>query len=287
MKYGEIDRARWDATIAASANRLAYACSWFLDAVSPQWEALVGDDYAFVMPLPVKKKFGIKYIVLPRWTQQLGIFSAQPVTTEIIKAFLRKIPYLSYGLNLNYGNVFGEVRPNSVIDLSKDYGTLRQAFDTNTKRNIAKAQKQNLTIQTIDIERFTQFWSGENKKMPLEMHQKLPLLCAAAERRGCGMIRGVFSADNQLIAALFTIEIFDRIIYLTPVSNAEGKQKSAMFFLIDWLLQRHAGSGKLFDCEGSQIPGVARFYAGFGAQPQNYFSIHRCRPQWLINLLHR
>lgn len=287
MKYGEIDRARWDATIAASANRLAYACSWFLDAVSSQWEALVGDDYAFVMPLPVKKKFGIKYIVLPRWTQQLGIFSEQPVTTEIIKAFLRKIPYLSYGLNLNYGNVFGDVRPNSVIDLSKDYGTLRQAFDANTKRNIAKAQKQNLTIQTIDIEQFTQFWSGENKKMPLELHQKLPLLCTAAERRGCGMIRGVFSADNQLIAALFTIEIFDRIIYLTPVSNAEGKQKSAMFFLIDWLLQRHASSGKLFDCEGSQIPGVARFYAGFGAQPQNYFSIHRCRPQWLINLLHR
>ena len=287
MKYGEIDRARWDATIAASANRLAYACSWFLDAVSPQWEALVGDDYAFVMPLPVKKKFGIKYIVLPRWTQQLGIFSAQPVTTEIIKAFLRKIPYLSYGLNLNYANVFGEVRPNSVIDLSKDYGTLRQAFDTNTKRNIAKAQKQNLTIQTIDIEQFTQFWSGENKKMPLELHQKLPLLCAAAEQHGCGKIRGVFSADNQLIAALFTIEIFDRVIYLTPVSNAEGKQKSAMFFLIDWLLQCHANSGKLFDCEGSQIPGVARFYAGFGAQPQNYFSIHRCRPQWLINLLHR
>ncbi len=287
MKYGEIDRARWDATIAASANRLAYACSWFLDAVSSQWEALVGDDYAFVMPLPVKKKFGIKYIVLPRWTQQLGIFSEQPVTTEIIKAFLRKIPYLSYGLNLNYGNVFGDVRPNSVIDLSKDYGTLRQAFDANTKRNIAKAQKQNLTIQTIDIERFTQFWSGENKKMPLELHQKLPLLCTAAERRGCGMIRGVFSADNQLIAALFTIEIFDRIIYLTPVSSAEGKQKSAMFFLIDWLLQQHASSGKLFDCEGSQIPGVARFYAGFGAQPQNYFSIHRCRPQWLINLLHR
>ncbi len=287
MKYGEIDRARWDATIAASANRLAYACSWFLDAVSPQWEALVGDDYAFVMPLPVKQKFGIKYVVLPRWTQQLGIFSVQPITTEIIKAFLRKIPYLSYGFNLNYGNVFGEVRPNSVIDLSKDYGTLRQAFDTNTKRNIAKAQKQNLTIQTIDIEQFTQFWSGENKKMPLEMHQKLPLLCAAAEQHGCGKVRGVFSADNQLIAALFTIEIFDRIIYLTPVSNAEGKQKSAMFFLIDWLLQHHVGSGKLFDCEGSQIPGVARFYAGFGAQPQNYFSVHRCRPQWLIKLLHR
>ncbi len=287
MKYGEIDRARWDATIAASANRLPYACSWFLDAVSPQWEALVGDDYAFVMPLPVKQKFGVKYIVLPRWTQQLGIFSAQPVTTEIIKAFLRKIPYLSYGLNLNYGNVFGEVCPNSVIDLSRDYDTLRQAFDANTKRNITKAQKQNLTIQTIDIEQFTRFWSDENKKMPLEQHQKLPTLCAAAMQHNCGKIRGVFSAENQLIAALFTIEIFDRIIYLAPVSNAEGKQKSAMFFLIDWLLQRHATSGKLFDCEGSRIPGVARFYAGFGAQPQNYFSIHRCRPQWLIKLLHR
>ena len=266
---------------------MPYACAWFLDAVSPQWEALVGDDYAFVMPLPVKQKFGVKYVIQPRWTQQLGIFSAQPITPEIVKAFLAKIPYLSYDFNLNYANIFGEIRPNSVIDLHHDYATLRQAYDSNTKRNIAKAQWHNLSIKPIDIEQFVQFWSAENRQMPLEQHQKLPLLCAAATKHGCGKIRGVFSAENQLIAALFTIEIFDRIVYLTPVSNAEGKQKSAMFLLVDWLLQHHATSGQLFDCEGSRIPGVARFYAGFGAQPQNYFSVHRCRPQWLIKLIHR
>lgn len=200
---------------------------------------------------------------------------------------MAKIPYLSYDFNLNYANIFGEIRPNSVIDLHHDYNTLRQAYDSNTKRNIAKAKRHNLSIKPIDIEQFVQFWSAENRQMPLELHQKLTLLCAAAAKHGCGKIRGVFSAENQLIAALFTIEIFDRIVYLTPVSNAEGKQKSAMFLLVDRLLQHQATSGKLFDCEGSRIPGVARFYAGFGAQPQNYFTVHRCRPQWLIKLLHR
>lgn len=285
LTYNEIDRTRWDATIATSTNSLPYAYSWYLDAVSPQWEALVSNNYEFVMPLPVKRKFGVKYVIQPRWVQQLGVFSAQPITKEIVKSFLAKIPYLSYDFNINYANNFGEPKPNSLIDLSVDYATLKLAFSDNTKRNITKAKKHKLLIQPIEIKDFVKIWSQENGDMPYELHTKLPLLCHAAKTNNVGGFYGVFSAKNQLIAALFTIETEDRIIYLAPVSNAEGKQKSAMFLLIDFLLQKYAESGKIFDCEGSQIPGVARFYAGFGAQLQTYFRVSRCRPQWLVKLL--
>ena len=95
LTYNEIDRTRWDATIATSTNSLPYAYSWYLDAVSPQWEALASNNYEFVMPLPVKRKFGVKYVIQPRWVQQLGVFSAQPITKEIVKSFSIRYQRLS------------------------------------------------------------------------------------------------------------------------------------------------------------------------------------------------
>ena len=104
LRHNEIDRTRWDATIAQSLCDLPYAYSWYLDVVCPMWEALATEDYAYVMPLPLKKKWGISYLIHPIWVQQLGVFSAQEVTSEIFESFRRRIPYLMYDFNVNYLN---------------------------------------------------------------------------------------------------------------------------------------------------------------------------------------
>jgi hypothetical protein len=62
--------------IARSFNGIVYAYSWYLDIVSPGWDALVKDDYKSVMPLTWRKKYGIKYLYQPFFTQQLGVFSS-------------------------------------------------------------------------------------------------------------------------------------------------------------------------------------------------------------------
>ena len=54
LKHTEIDKERWDAAIGVALNALPYAYSWYLNAVSPGWEALVSEDCDYVMPLPVK-----------------------------------------------------------------------------------------------------------------------------------------------------------------------------------------------------------------------------------------
>jgi hypothetical protein len=38
------------------------------------WEALVADDYEYVMPLRYKTKYAIPYLVQPILTQQLAFF---------------------------------------------------------------------------------------------------------------------------------------------------------------------------------------------------------------------
>lgn len=43
-----------------------------------------------------------------------------------------------------------------------------------------------------------------------------------------------------------------------------------MFLLIDEFIKQYASRNMILDFEGSNIEGVARFYAGFGAKPFNY-----------------
>ena len=56
LEHSEIDKAKWDLNINQALNKLPYAFSWYLDVVSPNWHALVSDDYNFVFALTWRKK---------------------------------------------------------------------------------------------------------------------------------------------------------------------------------------------------------------------------------------
>ena len=85
-----LDYEKWDKCIIGSVNGNFYAKSWYLDIVSPNWKALIQDDYKAVFPLPIKKRLGISYISQPLFTQQLGIFSSE--CGKNFEEFLSQIP---------------------------------------------------------------------------------------------------------------------------------------------------------------------------------------------------
>jgi hypothetical protein len=85
-----------------------------------------------------------------------------------------------------------------------------------------------------------------------------------------GVATAVTDESNEILAALFYLIGRKHIIYLNAVSSPAGKEKHAMTLLIDHILKQLAGSDKIFDFEGSMIPGVARYYKGFGAVEVQY-----------------
>ena len=84
----EIDKQKWDEVITRSPAETLYPYSWYLDAAAENWSALVMDDYRFIMPLIWKRKYGIRYIYQPYYTQQLGIFSQENVDPKVTGAML-------------------------------------------------------------------------------------------------------------------------------------------------------------------------------------------------------
>ncbi len=285
LTHQEIDINLWDDVISNSFNHLFYAFSWYLDAVSPEWEALVSDNYTFIMPLPVKRKFKIPYLVQPVMTQQLGVFSMYPIDEAILNEFIQKIPYPSYELNLNEKNEIPKIecRPNFLLSLEKSYLELKRQFSSNTLRNLEKSHKSDLNINFDESESvFLDFYLKTDKNYSSLNKEILTELISKGISHQMLKIYSAYNSQNEILASVCILISKHRITYLLPVSNAEGKRKSAMFLIVDRIIQEFSNKNYILDFEGSQIDGVARFYKGFGATNHPYFVIRKWRPSFLI-----
>jgi len=254
--------------------------------VSPHWDALISKDYEYIMPLPVKYKYGLPYLVQPILTQQLGIFSKHTIDENLVQQFIKDLPSFSYELNLNEQNFNSSAvaYPNFILNLNQPYEQIAAQYSKNTKRNIEKSLKLDLKVKTrLELDDFLTFYYSVNKNYISAQQQIVKKLIEKGIAENAMTLYGVYSAESELIAALCILYSARRITYLLPISNHEGKVSSAMFLLIDKIIRKEALNNVIFDFEGSRIEGIARFYKGFGATDHPYFVLKRFRPSFLIS----
>lgn len=286
-KHTEIDKKKWDNAIDQSVNGLIYAYSWYLDIVSPGWEALVEDDYATVMPLTRNKKYGVEYIYPPYFAQQLGVFSKEMISKQKVESFLNAIPahYKFIEANLNTRNTFElygfKLKKNTNIELalSPSYEALRKKFSEDTQRNIKKTAKHAVKLQKgIAPEELIRIFRKNIGKKIDNLEDKnykvLLNLINTCIQKGFAEVWGALS-DGKLCAGVVWLTKGDRSIFLFSATDATAKKAGAMFFLIDRFIQENAGKNMILDFEGSNLPGLARFYKGFGSEELVYLQIRQ------------
>ncbi len=283
LKHESIDSGKWNNCIERASNSRIYANDWHLDRTAVIWDALVLGDYEFVMPLPIRKKWGISYIYQPLFSQQLGIYPSPPkkISTLFYKKLFEKIRYADIHLNsFNVSDGAEEQisfipRKNYLLELNQDYKTLSNHYTKNTRRNISKARKNNLSL-IVGI-RLEDYMAFKQKNLVASVSkkdlEKLKSLIAFGQYKGFGEIYGVYSPDNKLCAAVYFCRWKERVIYLNSVADGLGKELGATYFLVDNFIQANAEKNMVLDFEGSMVPGVARFYRGFGAAPEMYFRL--------------
>lgn len=294
----DIDRVKWDRCIAESPFGIAYAYSWYLDRICGKWDALILNDYQFVMPLVNNTKYGIGYIYQPFFTQQLGVFSSLPFESEIVNQFLSATPkqFRLTDMNLNLGNTLKtehySAKHNTTyhLNLNPDISEIRAAYNSNTRRNIQKAIQNKVSISQIsDISLFVKFTAKNLKEKSPEIKSRhylaLQNVINYTLKNELGEIYVARNAENTLLASVFFVQTNQTSIYLAASSNQEGIEKSAMFLLIDTFIQNHAKNNLILDFEGSNISGIARFYSGFGGVPKTYISIHQNHLPKLLRIL--
>ena len=297
LKHNEIDKRKWDDCVRFSVNGIIYAYSWYLDVVCPDWEALVEGDYERILPLTWRKKNKIFYLFQPVFSQQLGVFSRSFLSDEIVDKFLNAIPskFKLIEINLNTYNKTNNTefkrfqQITHELDLIDSYKNIFAKYSTNTKRNIKKAIKSNITIsQNVRPEEIIKIFR-ENRGKDINVlkdsdYQVLSRLMYLCLFKSCGNAYGAYTEQNELCAGAFFIQSNKKAIFLFSGVNRLARESGAMSLLIDSFIKNNSQTALTLDFEGSMDKNLARFYKSFGSTKCNYLHIKRNSLPFFVKL---
>jgi hypothetical protein len=291
-RHSEINKDKWDQCIENDPNGLIYATSFYLDCMAMEWDALVVNNYEWVMPLPVRKKMGISYIFQPPMTPVLGIFGKN-VSPGLTQSLLEAIPpfYKLWDISLNHFNpvppgagykIFP--RNNFILDFSVGYEAIQQQYHSNTLRNISKAEKSGCLIKKdtsiealiaiceVEFPHFTKVEKGLfNKVSGAYTHYEKD-----------ATLLGVTNDKGELLSAALFLYYNGRATYWLVGNKPGSRNYGSSTCLVDYFIKQNAGKKLILDFEGSDDPGVAQFYERFGAKPEPYCTIFNNRLPFYI-----
>lgn len=295
-KNNEIDREQWDNCIRNTPGAKPYAYSWYLDIMSPGWQALVDDDYDSVFPLPGSTRFGIQYIATPVFLQQLGCFSPEKPYDERIGEFLEFMPAFFKLIDLCIkekidipGYKITE-KVNFELDLSKPYETIYSNFSKHCKRNIESSVRKSPELTTditpdelIDL--FIQNKGKEINGIKPRDYQRLKNLMSFCIINKKGRLIGVREGRKRLIFGIFLVEIRGHKTILFVVNTPKSRERRIGYFTVNELIRNHSSSRTILDFAGSSIPSIVSFFESFGSISVPYYRIYRNTLLWPLRLL--
>lgn len=278
IKRKDLDLEKYNYCIENSLQSRVYALSWYLDVVANNWDVLVLNDYEVVMPIPWKRKYGIKYVTQPHFCQQLGIFSISEISGETQKAFLKSIPkkFLKVSLNLNASNFIlsdATKRINYIFKLNTSYNNLFNKFSRTRKQRVRFGFKHNLEIKTVSIKTLITIQSN-NYNYKGFSKEVLVKLTNYVIQQNKGQLFGVYKEDELLGGGLFVIDT-KRVVYLFSSFNEKGRKYQAASFLINFIIEKYQQTNTILDFEGGNLPNIATFFKSFGAEKESYSVFNR------------
>ena len=287
LPHHEIDKAQWDALIEKSGQGQVYALSWYLDVVAPGWEAVAALDeagkYKTVMPVPWRKKLGIRYVQQPFFCQQLGIYTLDDrIPDSLYQRFLtevqRRFRYVA-GYQFNQDNQLPsqlqhEQTYTLCLDLSKPYQRLKQHYTRDRKLNLKRALRAGLTLrQHDDLEPLIHFFRSETAGkiyggVSEEAYSLLRQLYEQAQKRGLAQLYYTEDAEGLKNSGCLFWVWQNRIVYIFNAAAAHGRRQNGRTLILDHIIQKYAAQEFILDFESpdDKEPDIVSFYRSFGAQ---------------------
>ncbi len=273
IKRSQLHISKYDSCIRQAYNSRIYAYSWYLDTVATHWGALVLNDYEAVMPLPWRRKFGIPYIYIPAWTQQLGIFSSEKLSEKSLLEFIKSIPFRFLKRSIFFNDKNGISipntiwRPNYVLSLKNPYDSIYQNFSKNRKQSLNKSSSLQIVISENHKVLFPFYRNyiidkTGTKESDLQLLNELLTICYKKQK---AFVVEAKNKSNKTIGGAVFLMDNNRIYYLFSALNNEGKKKQAMSHIINYIVKEYSDNQYSIDFEGSTIPGIASFFRSFGA----------------------
>ena len=309
LQNTEIDRQQWDDCIYRSINGLIYGLSWYLDIVSPGWAAIVAvkdDTYTVCLPLPIQRRFGIKYIIHPYFCQQLGLFFRHPPKESIVEAMISSmlqtylyIPRFSFNTNNTFIALHGypsltvEARETHLLSLDRSYSELYRGYRRDRRHRIKQAKKKRLDIiRSNDIRPLIRMYQTYiEHRVPGAGHDAdqslLRSLFIAVAQRVAYKLYYVREKDGSVSCGCWFVFYKNTIIYLFNAATDSARNDNGRSLIIDRLIYEHQNTDYVLDFETPPKDSLASFYQSFGSSPTPFPHIHYYNMPIFIRKLHR
>jgi len=303
VKHQAVDRLQWDALIGKAPNGLIYALSWYLDSVSPGWEAVVKEEqgrYVAVMPLPVRTKFGFRYLKQPLFAQQLGVFYLEAPTPQewqeighVLRKRFRFVTRYSFNTanaDLLTNEAFGvpiTAFKTYYLSLRPTHAQLLAGYKANRRWRLNQARRQDLRLApTTNIDLMIQIFHENTASKIYGVvgedyeYRLLRTLYASAAKKGLAEMWQAQLPDDDVVAMILLFKFNNQFIYIFNSSTAVGKETGAISLLLDGVFRTYAGQEICFDFEAPEVATVAHFYGSFGSVEMPFPSISYNQLPW-------
>jgi hypothetical protein len=294
LRREEINPAKWDDCIDRSLNAMIYARVDYLDRIAEHWDALVVNDYEYVMPLVWNRKWGFVYLYQPPLTQQLGIFSARSISEELIGqsvAFVKQhYPFAEIFLNFSNYHPSFQARHNYILRLNSTYENIRSGYKEDLEKNLRRAAKYQLnyipfTDLTQALAMHQQVVGHKTPHMTKLDFERFKNACDDLLKKREVLVRAATNQKDELLSIALLLFAKNRLCLVESTTFEMGRKTQANHFLLDRIIEEYSGRPLTLDFVGSDIAGIAHFYKNFGAVSEPYYFLRYNHLPWLLRWL--
>lgn len=280
----DLDRSRWDQLMESAGNGDLYGSAVFLDSMTDSWDAIVFGDYEAVLPLPVRRRFGIQYTYILPFCGPFSVYGELPggiTEASMLDAIPRSLRRCDLNLWINDELPQGwetVTRFNHQLDLSIDYPKIRSRYSATCKnllnRELPLGMQINTNSQVAAQLQMAQKFGGLGRTDRRDV-LRFKTLCQRWSHVSEVLSLAITSSDGRVMSGGVFLRSAHQLHYLVGWSNPEGKQHNASRHMLDHVIRMHASQPLTLDFEGSDIPGVAQFFESFGAVAHPYQLLRR------------
>ncbi len=247
------------------------------------------------MPLPVKKKWGLKVVQQPLFCQYLGLFSrveiSEDMTTMFLESLSRHFAYISaYDFHPWHTSLLRNLLPTHSefeinekathwLNLENPYVEVADNYNDDRRKNLKKARKYNWEyFESQDVEPlillFRENHAFKIHNVKESAYVLLRNLVVIVLGKSAGSIQYV-SLRGEIRAGVMVLEKNGMGIYIFNAADAVGRKGNARTYLLDQYFQETAGRLHIFDFESPEVKKIAAFYESFGAEKREFISIKK------------
>ena len=287
LKYEEIDWQKYQNCLEKSEQHIFFADKKYLDAlIGRKWEILVDNDYEAVMPIPLAKKWGVTFVVMPLQTQQLGIFSEKdtPELNESFLAFFQQ-NYKVFYYAFNAKNAFKtllKTRKNYKL-FSEDYESIKKKYSIHRRRNVRITDVLQDKIKFSEAENL-------NHSGSFFIENVIGFTNFSLKKRAFENMKNFLSQnllkvyelyfEGELASQAYLVESEKEDFLVNFINDKKFSKYNLSSIILDQIFRKNIEK-KDFNFHGSNISEIAEFYRRFGATEENYAFVENSKIQLL------